>query len=1130
VIQTITAPAARSAFRPSQSFGETLRAGKWRIAVVCLGLIAATMLVYSRAGSLNFIDYDDPAMVLDNSHVKSGLTLDNVGWAFTNLNLYYWHPLTYLSHMLDCQLFGLNPGPPHIENAVYHVLNGALLFLLLLRLTGFLWRSALAAAIFALHPLRVESVAWITERRDLLCGLFAILALFAYAYYAEQPSSKKRMGLVFGLFVLALMSKPMAVTLPFVMLLLDYWPLKRFGLERPRALVIEKIPLFGAAVFSAVLTMIGNSSSVITLDVLPFRERVGSAFAAYTGYLGKLLWPRALAVFYPHVPPEGATLVIAGLVFVLLTAAAMQNRRSRPYLVTGWLWFIVMLFPVIGLVQSGGQFMADRFTYLPLIGPVVALVWIAAEYLAKKAELRKVSIVAAAVLLGILGWLSFRQTGYWIDKYTVYRHTLAVTKDNERMWYFYAKALAADGYLDESEKAYREAVRLTPRRGDDHESLALLLSQEGKTAEAIQQFKEVIRLEPENVTVLRYLSLALIQSGSEADAMAYLKMAMRIAPDDPGVRQLVVLARTMIPANQPDATVSIASVPQGEQGAGAPKGLSWTSLTADEALELGFLLGLIAVAVIWPRWGSDWFTKFERALAQMAVNPVRTMLIVAAAPMVIRLLYLPIYPIPEPAVHDEFGYLLLGDTFAAGRLTNPPHAMAEHLESIYVLQHPTYTSYYPFAPGLMLAPALLLGLSPWFAVWLSVGIMCAVFYWMLSGWMPPRWALLGALMAGARLGVLSHWMNSYWGGAVAAIGGALVFGALPRIFRGRGTAYAIVLGVGIAILVQSRPYESLLMSIPVGIALLTWILRTKTPNLGSRLTRFALPFAAVLVSAGTLFAYYNWRVTGNAFQLPYQLYQKLYGVPQSFYWQPPLPPGKSGKFADIQQVYDWQLASYNVRRSWSELSGVTSQKLRALWAFYLQPVWSLPLLAVPWLWPQKRLRVLLVSIAILLAGVLLYPFFFPHYLAPVCGAFLIIVTYSLRRMRLWEWRGRPVGAALMRAVVVVSAACLVIAPAGEYLMSGARLVHTGTPRQKILNTLESKAGKHLIFVHYGPKHVFHNGVINNAADTDNSRVVWARDMGPEKNQELLRYYPDRTAWKFEADDWPVHLLPYTADQ
>jgi len=1047
-------------FERPEALTATWRSHRRRIVAVCLCLMAATFLVYSRVGSFRFIDYDDNAMVYENAHVKDGLTWDGIEFAFTDLSVYYWQPLTWLSHMLDCQLFGLNPGPPHLESAAIHALNTVLLFLLLLYATGAEWRSSVVAALFALHPLRVESVAWIAERRDVLCGLFSILTLWAYVWYAGRPGSRKRFAAVMAAFWLALMSKPMAIPLPLAMLLLDRWPLARFQRATARKLILEKIPLFLSAAVAALLTMIGNYGKVVTLDVLPLPTRIACAFAGYSSYLGKLVWPRGLCVFYPHTTPGTASLVIAGAVVVVLTFVAVQNSRRRPYVFVGWFWFLILLVPVIGLVQSGGQLMADRFTYLPLVGPSMALVWFAADWLVERPRLRPAFTVAAVAALVVLGALSFRQTGYWSDKLTMYRHTLDVTGRNERMWYFYARALAADGYLDEAERSYRQAIRLEPGRGDDHEALALLLMQVGRTAEAVREYREVIRLEPENLTVLKYLGLALIQAGSPGEALDYLRTASRLAPGDAGIGQLLALASTMVPARAPDTAVAISDVHEAEQSSKLPTSLSWSSLSTDESLESGLLLGFVAVAFLWPAWGKRSFSWCEHALVRLVGKPWRAMALVALAPMAIRLLYLPIYSIPEPTIHDEFGYLLLADTFASGRVANPPHPMRDHFESIYILQNPSYTSYYPFAPGLALSPARILGLNPWFAVWCGVGLMCASFCWMLAGWMPPRWALLGALLAAMRLGVLSHWMNSYWGGAVAAFGGALVFGALPRIVRGGGARYSALLGVGIAILAQSRPYEGLLVSLPVGVFLLIWLLGTKSPGWKARFFGVVLPLGGVLVCAGLFSAYYNWRVTGNPAQLPYQLYQKLYGVPQSFYWQKPLPPGNSTRFADLEQNYIWQLQNYNVRYSWRELLNVTALKLRAFWAFYLQPVWTLPLLALPWMWKGRRLRFLLITALVVLVGVGFYPFFFPHYLAPICGVLLIVVIEGLRRIRLWEWRKRPVGAALARAVVTVSAVGLLIAPAGEYMMNGERLVHKNTPRQRILNTLDSRGGRH----------------------------------------------------------------------
>jgi hypothetical protein len=314
----------------------------------------------------------------------------------------------------------------------------------------------------------------------------------------------------------------------------------------------------------------------------------------------------------------------------------------------------------------------------------------------------------------------------------------------------------------------------------------------------------------------------------------------------------------------------------------------------------------------------------------------------------------------------------------------------------------------------------------------------------------------------------------------------------------------------------------------VWIALLVWLLRTRAVSWKTRLTGVVLPLTAVLACTVTFTAYYNWRVTGNALQLPYLLYQKLYGVPQSFYWQRPVPPGKSDQLPEIAANYRWQLDRYNARQSLKEMAKAGAEKLESLWMFYLQPAWTLPLIALPWVWKDRRLRFLLLAGAFVLAGVALYPLLYPHYLAPICVVFVAVVVQGIRHLRWWRWRGRPVGAAVACGILILSASGVVTAPAGADLLS-ANLVTTRTPRSRILEKLAERGGQHVIIVHYGPSHLFHIGWIYNDADSDNSRVIWARDLGPAKNAELVKYYQGRSIWYFDADAPQVHLTPYSAE-
>ncbi len=1118
------------ALAPPEAITTAPKTYRPRVVWMSLGLIAVTLLLYARTAQFSSIDLDDQAMVYSNPAVSNGLTRQGIEWAFTDVKTFYWQPLTWLSHMLDCQIFGPNPGPHHLVNVGLHAINAALLFLLLLHVTGAFWRSALTAAIFAFHPLRVESVAWISERRDVLSGLFSLITLWVYVRYAERSSSRKRYAAVIVAFWLALMSKPMTVTLPLAMLLMDYWPLKRFARTPARQLLREKIPLFVSAALGAAVTFAGSYSQAnpISLEILPFRLRLASAITAYTGYLAKFVWPRPLAIFYPWAVPSSAALVTAGFVFVLLSGIAVWSWRRKPYVLAGWLWFVLLLLPVIGFVQVGWQYMADRFTYLPLIGPTFAVVWLGSDWLASRSRLRRAVTAAAAIVLLAFGALSWVQIGYWKDKFTVYRHAIDVNPNNERMWAFYGKVLAEDGNLGEAERAYREAIRIRPERADDHDALAALLLRQGRAGDAIGELRQVVRLEPENVPALKYLGLALIQAGGAEEAQQHLQAAARLAPGDTEITRLLSLASVLRPA-QAAAPPTVAVPPQtSEESPPVPQGPTLHPLDTEQSLEIGAVLAFVVLAVLWPAWGKRPLQWVGEWMARLARRPVRAMLFVALLPMAVRLMLLPIYGIPQPVIADEFGHLLLADTFASGNMANPPHPMREHFESIYVLQSPSYTSIYPVAQGLLLAVPKFFGMHPWFGVWLSVGLMCASIYWMLAGWMPQRWALLGAVLAALRLGVLSHWMNTYWGGAVAAIGGALVLGALPRIFRGRVGYHAAVLGLGLGILAQSRPYEGFLLAIPAGVALLVWLLRTESVSWKVRLRGVVLPLAAVVSCVVAFTAYYNWRVTGNPLQLPYLLYQKLYGVPQSFYWQQPVPPGNSVQLPEIAANYRWQLDRHNVRDSLTEMAKVAGEKLESLWMFYLQPAWTLPLMALPWIWKDRRLRFLLLAGAFVLAGVALYPLLYPHYLAPICAVFVAVVVQGIRHLRLWQWRNRPVGASLACGILILSATGLVTAPAGADLLS-ANLVTTRTPRSRILEKLEERGGRHLIIVHYGPAHLFHIGWIYNAADIDNSPVVWARDLGPAKNAELIKYYRGRSIWYFDADASQVHLEPYPAE-
>jgi tetratricopeptide (TPR) repeat protein len=1086
-----------------------------RLAWACLGLVAAVVFIYARTFHFGFIDLDDPAAVYENPLVAHGLSRAGLQWAFSATR----QPLAYLSHMLDCQWFGLDAGRQHLVNVGLHAANAVLLFLLLARLTRSVWRSWFAATLFAVHPLRVESVAWISRRGDLLAACFGLLALWAYVLYVERRG-RWRYAAVVAVFCLALLSGPTAAGLPFAMLLLDWWPLRRSQSDGVRRLIAEKIPLFVCAAGCLSINALGAARAVP--NSIPFRFRIAQSCAAYITYLEKFFWPRSLSAFYPALLPGTWVLILTGFLLVLALALTIRHARRRPYLVLGWLWFVAMLVPMFLLVRGEEPFVADRFTYLPLMGLSMAMAWLAADWIGR----RRVGYVIALGVLAILSLWSWRQSVYWEDKLAVYRHAVSITTENESMWLSYANALLRDGALDDAETIYRQAILGQPRRAELREAMAQILLRQGRTSEAIAQYREIVRLDPFNASARKHMGEALLLLGASQEAAAHLRIAIAAAPDDPDIPALLRVAGVLSPEDRGSVSVNAGPI---EDDVRRPQVIEWRPLNTEQSLEAGAVLAIVLIAFLWPAWGVWTLRRIETVLDTVSRRPVYAMALAGLLPMVVRLLLLPLYPVPEPLIADEFGHLLIADTFVAGRLANPPHPMADHFESIYVLQKPSYTSIYPMAQGLCLAAAKMLGLHPWIGVWFSVGLMCACMYWMLAGWIPPRWALLGALLVAVRLSVLGHWMNTYWGGAVPAIGGALVFGALPRILRGKGARPAVILGVGLAILAQTRPYEGFLVAIPVGAALAVWLIRSRRISLSAKLYRAVLPLAAVLIAAVAFTAYYNWRVTGKPLLLPYLLYQKLYGVPQSFYWRPPVPAGDSVRLPELHDNYLWQLDLYNASQSWRKMAQMMGVKLQSFWTFYLQPAWTLLLIALPLVWRDRRIRFLILALLFVFAGVALYPILLPHYLAPVCGIIIAMLVMCIRHLRHWTWRGRPVGAALAAGVLLLSVTGLITAPAGADLLS-VNLVYTKTPRARILQKLEDRGGQHLIIVHYGPNHVFHLGSIYNDANIDNSNVVWARDLGPASNRELIRYYPDRTVWLFNADSPQVHLIPYSAQQ
>ncbi len=478
----------------------------WLAALALAGLVA---LAYGAVGGLGFVNFDDPRYVFQNPHVQRGLTFEGVAWAFTAFHAGNWHPLTWLSHMLDVELFGLDPGRHHLVNAVLHGAATLLLFGFLRGATGRTWPSALAAALFAVHPLHVESVAWISERKDVLGAIFWILATWAYIGYVRRPGVG-RSAAVAAAFVLGLMSKPMVVTLPAVLLLLDLWPLGRISPAAPfrpqvLALLREKAPLFALSLASGAVTLLAQSrgGSVASAPMLPPAARIGNAFLSTSTYLGKTLWPARLAAVYPH-PGLGAGGVPAwpaaasALLVAALTALVLWQRRRRPVLAVGWLWYLVTLLPVIGLVQVGLQGMADRYTYLPLVGIFVALAWLAAE-VAEASRPRRVAVASACVgLVLACAAASRRQVETWRDSFTLFGHALEVTEDNWLALRNLGVAQQDAGRHAEAIASLEQSLRLMPHDGQAWMNLGISYASARRYQDAGGCFQRAVAMRPDD--------------------------------------------------------------------------------------------------------------------------------------------------------------------------------------------------------------------------------------------------------------------------------------------------------------------------------------------------------------------------------------------------------------------------------------------------------------------------------------------------------------------------------------------------------------------------------------------------------------------------------------------------------
>ena len=565
-------------------------------------------------------------------------------------------------------------------------------------------------------------------------------------------------------------------------------------------------------------------------------------------------------------------------------------------------------------------------------------------------------------------------------------------------------------------------------------------------------------------------------------------------------------------------------------------------------IESCLAVAAVVVAFAFPEVGCRWFEACERVFGKLAQKRGLAVVLVGLAALAARAALLPILPIPEPAGADEFGYLLLADTFAHGRLANPTHPLWVHFETVHVFWQPTYAAKFYPGQGLVMAAGQVITGHPYWGVWLSVGLMCAAIYWMLQGWLPPGWALLGGLLAVIRLGTFSYWANSYWGGAVAATGGAMVLGSLPRIKRSQRVRDALLMGLGLALIANSRPYEGLFFGLPVAGALGVWMLGKNRPSLRLATRRVLAPLSLALVLTGLAMGYYFWRVTGSPWRTPYTVNERAYNPAPNFPWQP-LTPAPAYHHEALRVYYGAVVRAYWESRS---IKGIVTHRVAvftSLCGFFLGPALVLPLLAAmatlpygfSWRGISRNTRFLLLVCGAVIAGSMLPIWFLPHYAAPIACAILALVLEAMRRLRFQRWRGKPTGLFITRAVPLV---CLLML----MLRVGARPLHlpeprrwlapapfptwctlgdTNTERATMLAELERRPGHHLVIVRYGPHASadLHDWVYNHA-DIDSAKVVWARDMGPAQNEDLINYFRDRHVWLVHADESPPRLLPY----
>jgi protein O-mannosyl-transferase len=555
--------------KSSMQTGEAMSNTSYRIPIrleffICLFLVTATLTVYWQVRNFDFVEFDDDIYIIGNPHVRAGLSWESLGWAFAESYAANWHPLTWLSHIFDVEFYGMNAGLHHLSNVFFHIANALLLFFVFRQMTGDLWQSGFIASMFALHPLHVESVAWISERKDVLSTFFWILTMASYVRYVRQPGIRNYLA-AFFFFTLGLMSKAMMMTLPFVLLLIDYWPLGRLVTEK-RRVIFEKIPLIALTVVSLIVTFFTQKKwgAVGAWDVYPFTLRTANALISYVRYIGKMFCPSDMAFFYPYShllswwKSAGAFLML-----VLLSLSIMRNARQEPYLITGWLWFIGTLVPVIGLIQVGSQAMADRYTYIPYIGLFIMLAWGIPKLLFslrspgfvtkiqkprlqvrsqagalerdEKQQCGKVMIAAVtAGIFTIIMSISNLQVRYWRDSISLFEHALDVTHNNRMAHSKIGSILYRQGKTEAAAAHYSEALRIKPDDANAHNNMGLILARQGRTDEAIGYYKEALRLAPGLAIACNNMGIALEKQGKRDEAIRYYSQAVALKPDYAG--------------------------------------------------------------------------------------------------------------------------------------------------------------------------------------------------------------------------------------------------------------------------------------------------------------------------------------------------------------------------------------------------------------------------------------------------------------------------------------------------------------------------------------------------------------------------------------------------------------------